>query len=181
MHQSPYDFVTRVLGREEVEGKRVLEVGALDVNGSVRPYVTSLKPAEYIGTDRRKGRRVDRVIPAACLIEVYGCDAFDLVLCLETMEHIAQWRVALFNMLSVLRTGGLYVMTTRSDGFPRHEHPDDHWRWDLREFGYLGRFGDVLELSDDPAAPGLFLVWRKRSAVPIAELDEIRATAAPRS
>jgi SAM-dependent methyltransferase len=179
MHASVYDFVTRVLGRDEVEGKRVLEVGALDVNGSVRPYVTSLRPAEYVGTDRRRGRRVDVVVNATRLIDRFGCDRFDVVLCLETLEHIQQWRIALWCMLAVLRTGGTFVLTTRSPGFPRHEHPDDWWRWDPGEFSdFLFTWGDGV-LIPDPEAPGLLLSIVKHRALRFDELDRIHATPAP--
>jgi SAM-dependent methyltransferase len=179
VHASVYDFVTRVLGREQVEGKRVLEVGALDVNGSVRPYVTSLKPAEYVGTDRRRGRRVDRQLNATRLIEAFECERFDLVLCLETLEHIQQWKTALYNMLAVLSRGGLFVMTTRSPGFPRHDHPDDHWRWTRHEWTWLGHFGELVTLDRDPEAPGLFLVFRREGMVPMPAIDQIHAISAP--
>jgi SAM-dependent methyltransferase len=179
VHQSVYDFVTRVLGREQVEGKHVLEVGALDVNGSVRPYVTSLKPASYVGTDRRKGRRVDRVIAAEKLSTIPWGGTIDLVICTETLEHIQNWRVALWSMVFVLRQGGMLVLTTRSEGFPRHEHPDDHWRFDRRDFDSALIPWEVVACERDPEAPGMFLAARKTQTIPMDIFDRIRATRAP--
>jgi SAM-dependent methyltransferase len=179
VHASVYDFVTRVLGRDEVEDRRVLEVGALDVNGSVRPYVTSLRPKTYIGTDRRAGRRVDLVLTAYRLVEQFGCNAFDVVLCLETLEHIADWRIALWSMFQVLREDGLLVLTTRSRGFPRHDHPTDYWRFGLAGWALLSPYCDVLVRQLDPEAPGIFLCLRKRLPIPLSALDEIHATRAP--
>ena len=139
MHASVLDFVTRALGRDEVAGKRILEVGALDVNGSCRPYVTSLKPAEYIGTDRRRGKRVDVVVAADQLVRRFTPDSFDVVLCTETLEHVQNWRLAVWNMATVLRTDGLLVLTTRAPGFPRHDHPADYWRFSVEELRLLFR------------------------------------------
>lgn len=179
MHTSVYDFVTRVLGRDEVEGKRVLEVGALDVNGSVRPYVTSLKPAEYIGTDRRMGRRVNIQVPASQLIATFGCDAFDIVICLETLEHMIDWRVSLWCMAQVLREGGLLVLTTRSPGFPRHEHPNDYWRFAGADLSRLFSVWGNITCIPDPDQCGVFVKARKRGPLSIQHLDTIHATRAP--
>lgn len=179
MHAEVLDFVTRALGHDEVTGKRVLEVGALDVNGSVRPYLTSLKPAEYIGTDRRRGRRVDVVCAAERLLDRFTPESFDVVVCVETLEHVQSWRVALFTMCQVLRRGGVLVLTTRSPGFPRHEHPDDHWRFEAGELRLAFRWWPQTTMEPDPSAPGVFVRAVKADQMPMARLDYARAERAP--
>jgi hypothetical protein len=42
----------------DVKGKRVLEVGAYNVNGSMREYCLNFKPSEYIGVDLTAGQRL---------------------------------------------------------------------------------------------------------------------------
>ncbi len=44
-------FGAQNLCKEEVAGKRVLEIGSYNVNGSLRQIVKSWGPAEYIGVD----------------------------------------------------------------------------------------------------------------------------------
>ena len=44
-------FARAALTESDVRGRSVLEIGALDVNGSVRPVVESLHPASYTGID----------------------------------------------------------------------------------------------------------------------------------
>ena len=64
MHQTAYIFATHTLNPEDVRGKRVVEAGAYDYNGSARSYLESLGPASYTGTDAQDGPGVDLVCPA---------------------------------------------------------------------------------------------------------------------
>ena len=45
-------FAVKNLNLEEIKGKKIIEVGAYDVNGSLRPIIESWKEtAEYVGVD----------------------------------------------------------------------------------------------------------------------------------
>ena len=85
--------------------------------------------ASYFGVDIRPGKGVDEVLDVARLRERFGPEVFDLVTSTEMLEHCHDWQDALYQMLSVLRPGGLLLLTTRSPGFPLHDHPADHWRF----------------------------------------------------
>ena len=58
MHWSVLEFFegTKILHPELFTGTRVLEVGSLDINGSVRPIFTD---CEYVGLDLGPGPGVD--------------------------------------------------------------------------------------------------------------------------
>lgn len=112
-----------------VTGKHVLEVGSMDVNGSVRPHIQSLEPASYLGVDIAPGPGVDQVVNVHDLVATLGQSRFDLVVSTEMLEHVEDWTDALLQMKSVLRPGGAMVLTTRRPGFPRHHHPNDYWRF----------------------------------------------------
>ena len=60
-------FGATALTPADVEGKRVIEVGAYDVNGSLRPVLTGWKPAEYMGVDIAEGPGVDVICPVEAL------------------------------------------------------------------------------------------------------------------
>ena len=47
-----------------MRGKRVIEVGAYIVNSRLRAQVEALGPAEYLGTDMRRGPGVDLICGA---------------------------------------------------------------------------------------------------------------------
>lgn len=169
MHQSVTNFACSALTADDVCGRRVLEAGSMDVNGSVRPHVESLGPASYLGTDMRPGPGVDAVCDAGDLPAEFAQGGrrtrFGVVISTEMLEHAADWQAAVRGMISVLAPGGVLVLTTRSAGFPVHGYPDDHWRFSVEAMGViLAAAGlEVERLEADPQAghPGVFAKARK--------------------
>lgn len=94
---------------------RTLEVGSLDINGSVRDF---FEGGSYIGLDVASGPGVDVVCPG----QEYGApdNSFDTVLSCEAMEHNPYWKETLANMIRVCRPGGLIIMTCATTGRPEH-------------------------------------------------------------
>jgi len=101
---------------------KCLDVGSLDVNGCVRDLF-----ADYTGLDMREGRNVDVVAEATAI--PYPAETFDVVTCLEMLEHCARPFEAVAEMIRVLRPGGALVITVPGIGFPRHDYPNDYWRF----------------------------------------------------
>jgi glycosyltransferase involved in cell wall biosynthesis len=178
MHGSVLGFFAYgALQTREVRGKDVLEVGSLDVNGTVRPMVEARGPASYLGVDIVGGPGVDRVADAAGLVATFGPDAFDVVISTEMLEHAGDWQGAVLAMAMVLRPGGVLVWTTRSPGFHYH-HPPDRWRYTQQAMAtILDRLGlEPVVLADDPEHPGVFVKARKPSGwVPSPDLLNWRA------
>lgn len=154
-------FGARNLAREEVAGKRVLEVGAYDINGSLRSLLASWGPCEYLGVDLCEGPGVDRVCSVTQLVEQLGAEAFDVVLSTEMLEHVRDWRAAVSNLKNVCRPGGILLCTTRSPGYPYHEAPGDYWRFSHDDMAAIFEDFEILSLESDPASPGIFLKARK--------------------
>lgn len=150
-------FVEYALTESDVQGRSLLEVGSGDVNGSVRGLVGRLRPRSYTGVDLYAGKGVDVVCPAERLSERFGENVFEGVLSTEMLEHVLDWRAVVHQLKAVVQPGGWLILTTRSEGFPYHEHPIDHWRFSLPDLHFI--FGDffVDKLFDDPREPGVFL------------------------
>ncbi len=174
MHPSAYAWASTALTAAEVKGAHVIEAGACDVNGSVRPAVEALGPASYTGTDMQAGPGVDVVWDAADLSGLPGSGyggkgggfgAFGIVISTEMLEHAEDWQAAMTGMIRALTPGGLLVLTTRSEGFPYHGYPGDHWRFSVEAMGEIMAAAamDVLDLraDHDPASPGVFVKARK--------------------
>jgi SAM-dependent methyltransferase len=165
VHPSAYTFATRALTPEQVAGKRVVEAGAYNYNGSARDALSVHGPASYLGTDAQPGPGVDLVCPAEKLPVVLGWDSADVVISTEMLEHAVDWRGAVTGMVSVLAPGGLLLLTTRSAGFPFHPHPLDCWRFSVDQMDAIAEACGLevltLEPDPDPASPGVFLLARK--------------------
>lgn len=169
MHESVLAFCAKVIGPEDVAGKRVLEVGSANVNGSVRPQIEAFHPARYLGIDLAPGPGVDLAVPGG--VEAFAPlrpDHYDLVVSCEMLEHAQRWEQAFRAMASMVAPGGALVLTCRGPGFPFH-NPPDHWRFtpsDLwRAAVLVGLWPTVVE--SDPQAAGVFMRAEKLWGEPL--------------
>jgi SAM-dependent methyltransferase len=155
------EIVAAALPEAVVRGKRLLEVGSFDVNGTIRPGLEALGPAQYVGIDMRQGPGVDIVCDAAEIDRRFGADAFDVVVSTELLEHAREWKKIIHNFKYILKPGGLLVVTTRSYGVDFHRHPYDFWRYEKDDFERIFSDMDVEDLQLDPTDPGIFIKARK--------------------
>lgn len=116
-HQDQFEFIgiTRDNFPDFFRGTRVLEVGSLDINGSIRRHFDA---CDYVGIDVGPGPGVDLVVAG----QHYAAptDSFDVVVSCECMEHNPAWRETTANMIRVLRPGGLFLLTCAAPGRPEH-------------------------------------------------------------
>jgi SAM-dependent methyltransferase len=101
---------------------KCLDVGSYNVNGCVRDLF-----ADYTGLDMRPGPNVDVVANAKEI--PFPRESFDVVTCLEMIEHDQDPFWSVEEMKRVLRPGGSLVITVPGIGFPRHDYPSDYWRF----------------------------------------------------
>lgn len=101
--------------KEHFINKCVLEVGSLNINGSVRPFFEN---CAYIGLDVSPGPCVDVV----CLGHEYDMPdgSFDTVISCECFEHNPYWVETFQNMIRLCKPGGLIIMTCATEGRPEH-------------------------------------------------------------
>ena len=76
----------------------VLEIGSLDINGSVRPMFKPFQ-GNYVGIDMQEGPGVDIVADAAKFINF---EAYDVVVCAEVFEHTPDWKQIIYNCYNFL-------------------------------------------------------------------------------
>lgn len=143
-HPEHEQFVESVLARYPWAkmGARVLEFGSYDVNGTTRRFFE--EPALYVGVDHRAGPGVDAV---SLFHEYQSSTKFDVFVCCNTLEHDPEWRHSLPNGLSMLRPGGLFLLTVPW-GYPPHEvecSPQEGYYQNIRA-------GDLFDRLPDGAA-----------------------------
>lgn len=138
----------------------IVEVGSYVVAGSegpgdgrsVREAVLEVCPgSSYTGLDMRPGPGVDLVAnleaPGVALEDKYG--RIEVVICLDTFEHVKRPWVAMKTVYDLLRNGGLAIFAVPF-AFPIHEHPHDYYRYtqDGLEALLKSYFHDVVTLQD---------------------------------
>lgn len=156
MNINCFMFGMKNLKAEEIRGKRVIEIGACNVNGSLRPLIEQYGPQEYTGVDITAGVGVDIVCDVTALITRFGERSFDLIVSTELLEHVRDWRLAIHNMKTILKPGGVMVITTRSPGFVYHGYPYDFWRYEVEDMRSIFQDCHIEKLECD-VQPGVLL------------------------
>lgn len=151
------NFVQDNLKQSEVKGKKILEIGSRDVNGSVRPYIESLGPFSYTGVDIINGPGVDEICNILDLLTKYGENQFDVVICTEVMEHVENWRKAISNIKNILKPKGVLTLTVPSKGFPYHGYPFDYWRYEADDLKTIFSDTSINVIQKDTSRSGVFI------------------------
>lgn len=109
------------LRAQDVQGKSVLDVGA-----GGRPYDALFGGGTVVAFDVPGNLRADlhgsiEAIPVE--------DAsFDVVVCLQVLEHVPEPAAAIRELRRVVKPGGRVLLSTHGV-YPFHPNPDDLWRW----------------------------------------------------
>lgn len=116
-HREQFDYVFSIKEKfpNYFRNTRVLEVGSLDINGSVRQFFDE---CNYTGVDLGPGKGVDVISKGEELS--YSNNFFDVTLSCECFEHNEQWEKTFLNMIRMTVPGGLVFFTCATTG--RSEH-----------------------------------------------------------
>ena len=116
-HPAQLEFIgiAKSLFPESFVRQSVLEIGSLDINGTVRGF---FEECNYTGLDIAPGAGVDVVCEGQQFDD--ASDSFDTVISCEVMEHNPYWKETLQNMTRLLKPGGLLIMSCATKG--RKEH-----------------------------------------------------------
>jgi len=97
------------------DGKKVLEIGSLNINGSVRTFFNEV---DYTGIDVAEGLGVDLVSKGEDFAS--PANSFDVIISCECMEHNPMYEKTWLNMLRLLKNDGLIIMTCATFGRAQH-------------------------------------------------------------
>lgn len=130
---------------EQPTFRKILEIGSLDICGSMRNYdflgargkwLDLIGSPSYLGIDITAGNGVDVVMDAHKLD--FEDNSFDLVLCLEMLEHDTDPQTTLNEAYRVLENGGLFLCSTVDQNHPEHGSGPDGFYRHLTEEELLG-------------------------------------------
>lgn len=136
MHSEAMEFVYSSFHnwKDDRTNLKVLEIGSLDINGSVRPM---FKPftSKYVGLDTQEGPGVDIVYDAAKYTKP---NAFDVVVCAEVFEHTPEWQTIIKKSYKNLVEGGIFIATMAGEGRHPHSAIDEN---PIREWEHYANIG----------------------------------------
>jgi len=116
-HPEQQEFVETLKNNrpEFFKNKKVLEVGSLNINGSIRPL---FEKCDYLGIDVGEGEGVDLVCQGQELD--HPDETYDVAGSTECFEHNPYWVETFENMTRMTKKDGLVFFTCATDG--RHTH-----------------------------------------------------------
>lgn len=133
MKKQVYEIV-KIVAESLPKEIKVLEIGSSIVPGqehlSVRKYFPE---AEYIGVDIQQGNGVDENCVNFCYKHP---QEYDLILCLDMLEHSEDFAAVIYSAKAALKQGGILLVTSVFN-FPIHEYPNDYWRFTPKSFKLL--------------------------------------------
>jgi SAM-dependent methyltransferase len=149
----------RLYGAQFGPGRRILDVGSRDVNGTLRPYAGN--DVEYVGVDVEPGPGVDVVLEDPYQLP-FPDASFDLVLSTSCLEHDPLFWLTFDEMARVARIGGFLYMSAPVQG-EVHRHPVDCWRFypdaGIALVVWAGHCGHPLRLVESFQLPPLADQW----------------------
>jgi len=126
MHDSAFRIGEMVMHTYcDLPKARVLEIGSMDVNGSLRDAAEPT--THYVGVDLEAGPAVDVVVKPGEKLP-FDDDSFDLVMASSAFEHDPRFWETFIEMCRVVQSGGhIYVNAPSNGGV--HRYPLDCWRF----------------------------------------------------
>ena len=131
----------------------------LDLGSRNSPYREYFK--NIIGLDISVGKNVDVVGDAHNL--PFEEDKFDIILCIEALEHFHNPIVAISEMRRVLKNNGLLILSTRFV-FPIHDAPGDYYRYTKYGLKNLFKDWEIVELNEEVSTKNTIAVLLQRIA-----------------
>lgn len=135
MRPAVLEFARDVAGSFPI-AEPLVELGARAAEGQegIADLRAIFGAADHIGCDIQPGPGVDRIEDIHELS--FADDSVGTVICLETLEHVADPLRAVREMHRVLRPGGVLAISSLMF-FPIHAHPWDYWRFTPEGFELL--------------------------------------------
>ena len=126
MHDTALEIGSKFLAiYANVPKMTVVEIGAMDINGSLRSACP--ESATYLGIDVTHGKSVDLVADPNKPLPLRSGFA-DLLISTSQMEHDPKFWVTFLDLCRIVKNGGFIYMNAPSNGW-FHRYPVDIWRF----------------------------------------------------
>lgn len=110
---------------ENLASSSIVEIGAHDVNGSIRQVAPPV--GRYVGLDFQAGKGVDIILESAYDLPLPS-RSVEMVVSSSCFEHSEMFWLVFLEALRILKPSGLLYLNVPSNG-SYHRHPADCWRF----------------------------------------------------
>ena len=125
MHDTAQKIGEIFFGAYVKPGDRVLDIGSIDVNGTLRKFQPD--GCRYVGVDLDPGRGVDVVVSRISQLP-FESAIFDVIVTTSCFEHDSMFWQTFIEMCRVLKPSGYIYINAPSKGI-LHQYPIDAWRF----------------------------------------------------
>lgn len=140
MHPTAYKNCAKFAEKYVKAGNKVLDVGSMDVNGTLKPIFAD---CDYVGMDIEAGANVDVVQNP--WVFPFDDNSFDVVVSSSCLEHDPKFWVTVKEMMRVSR-GYIYLNVPSAQKY--HAYPVDCWRFLADSMQALADLSDDWELVE---------------------------------
>ena len=162
MHAAVMEFVKKVVNEygHLIVNADILEIGALNVNGTIRDAFNDTGYAHWIGVDYNDGDKVDYTVKPGEFLNIVTSE-FDVVVSTSALEHDPYLEDTLAWVSIVLKSGGVLILTVdvlgKHDIYLTNHYNDVDGEW-LRD--RLVGLGFVVE-KQGIGGRNIFIVARR--------------------
>lgn len=151
-HEMMGEFVDVHLADARTTPLEIVDFGAQMIGAEQASYRTHLAvaPWNYRGIDIVEGRNVDVVLADPYRWSELPSESIDLFVSGQAFEHIEHFWVTIFEVVRVLKPGGITAIIAPSSGY-EHRFPVDCWRFYPDGFAALARYAqcEVVDVFAD--------------------------------
>ena len=108
-------------------GKKILDIGSYDVNGSYKNLFTE-REIQYVGLDVVEGPNVDVVVEQSYTWDCIEDESFDYIISGQAFEHIEFPWLTIKEIYKKLKVGGV-ICIIAPNSTPEHKYPLDCYRY----------------------------------------------------
>jgi SAM-dependent methyltransferase len=165
MHLEVKQFLSKIKEQKPdiFTGKRVLELGSLNINGTPREFFEN---CNYTGIDKIEGDGVDVVSKAH---EFKSKTKFDVVISTEMLEHDKYADESIKNAWKLLKKGGYLIITAANVGRAPHyqEVGEDNYYENIskeRVEKWAGELDncEILTIEEDEQKQDIRFIFKKK-------------------
>ncbi len=127
MHKSSMLRMEWFVKHYVTEGKKVLDIGSYEVNGSYKQLFEGMD-IQYIGADIEKGPNVDVVLEKPYCWDCFENEEFDYIISGQALEHIEYPWLTMQEIYKKLKGGGI-ICIIAPNSTREHRYPVDCYRY----------------------------------------------------